>query len=93
MLRSAVVVIGAVFLVAGLSAAFVLRTPSSWPLIVLGALLLLGTLAERVVYKPLAKEKPPGAVRTNERFIDDKTGKSVTVYTDPATGERTYVEE
>ena len=34
-----------------------------------------------------------GWVRTTERFVDDKTGKTVTVYVKPLTGERAYVAE
>jgi len=45
-----------------------------------GAILLLGTLYERVRYKVLLRETPHKAIRTNERFVDDKTGKTVTVY-------------
>jgi hypothetical protein len=39
--------------------------------------------------------RPPGTgwVRTTERFIDDTTGKPITVYVEPATGERQYIEE
>ena len=36
---------------------------------------------------------PSNAVRTDERFIDETTGKPVTVYVDPVTGERSYVQE
>jgi hypothetical protein len=60
---------------------------------IFGGLILLGTLFERVRYKRLAPRVPPGAVRTDERFIDEESGKTVTVYVDPATGERTYVTE
>ena len=59
-----------------------------------GVLLVIGTLFERVIYKP-TKALPPGAgwVRTTERFIDDSSGKAITVYVEPATGERQYIEE
>ena len=59
-----------------------------------GVVLLLVTLYERVHYKSVSKTAPgPGWQRTDERFIDDKTGKPVTVYIRPETGERIYVEE
>ena len=59
-----------------------------------GAVLLLITLYERIHYKAVSKTPPgPGWHRTDERFIDDKTGKPVTVYIRPETGERIYVEE
>ena len=67
--------------------------PAALVLGIWGVILLLGTLYERVVYKPVVKTKPGSAVRTSEKFIDDVSGKLVTVYIDPATGERSYVEE
>lgn len=59
-----------------------------------GALLLGGTLFERYRYKSVLPQAPEaGWERTAERFIDDKTGLPVTVYTNPASGERRYVQE
>ena len=58
-----------------------------------GVILLAGTLYERVRYKPVLETKPKSAVRTDERFLDETTGKPVTVYIDPVTGERSYVQE
>ena len=54
--------------------------------------LLLGLLVERWRYQPLG-ERPPGPdwQATSERFVDPETGKRVTVYFHPATGERRYV--
>jgi len=49
---------------------------------------------ERYRYKPLATASPgPGWQRTAERFVDPDTGKTVTVYLEPGSGERQYVEE
>ena len=57
-------------------------------------LLLAGTVFERVRYKRLQPSAPGGRfVRTPERFRDEATGADVTVYADPATGERAYVRE
>jgi hypothetical protein len=49
---------------------------------------------ERFRYKPLAPASP-GAdwQRTSERFVDPDSGKTVTVYLQPGSGERQYVEE
>lgn len=59
-----------------------------------GALLAIGIAYERVRYKPIEKGRPgPGWERTSERFVDDETGKTVTVYIRPETGERMYVED
>jgi hypothetical protein len=59
-----------------------------------GAVIVAGVVFERANYKPL-EPRPlgPGWTRTPERFIDDETGKAVTVYVQPATGERKYVKE
>lgn len=55
---------------------------------------LAAILFERHRYKRLAATRPgPGWERTTERFIDEETGKIVTVYLKPETGERTYVAE
>ena len=59
-----------------------------------GAVIVLGVLFERVTYKAIEARRPgPGWTRTPERFIDDASGKFVTVYVQPATGERKYVNE
>ena len=57
-------------------------------------MILIGTVFDRVIYKK-TQALPPGAgwVRTPERFVDDATGKPITVYVQPASGERQYVEE
>ena len=92
MLRSAIIVIGALCLVGGGIAVMAGAMPGfvamAW-----GLVLLFGTLYERFRYKALMKESPRGAVRTTERFVDDSTGRTVTVYIDPTSGERSYVEE
>ena len=59
-----------------------------------GALLVIVLAYERVRYKPLETARPgPSWERTTERFIDDESGKTVTVYIFRETGERMYVEE
>ncbi|MBV9330159.1 MAG: hypothetical protein JOZ55_01250 [Alphaproteobacteria bacterium] len=68
-------------------------TPAFYALGAWGVILLAGTLFERVVYKPVVAQGEARGVRTAERFIDETTGKPVTVYVDPATGERSYAEE
>lgn len=57
-------------------------------------LLLAGTVFERVRYKRLAVGAPEARFRpTPERFFDTETGAPVTVWADPATGERKYVRD
>ena len=49
-------------------------------------------LIERWRYKPLTARPPgPDWQMTDERFVDPETGKLVTVYFHPATGERRYI--
>jgi membrane protein implicated in regulation of membrane protease activity len=49
-------------------------------------------LVERWRYKPLESARPgPDWIDTGERFLDPETGKLVTVFYKPATGERRYV--
>jgi len=60
---------------------------AGWALI-----LIVGLLIERWRYKPLAERSPgPDWTITDERFIDPETGKLVTVYYHPPSGERRYV--
>ena len=92
MLRSAIIVAGALCLAGGAIAVLSGAMPG-FVFIIWGAALMLGTLYEHVRYKMLLSEKPSGLVRTSERFIDDGTGRTVTVYIDPSSGERSYVEE
>lgn len=67
---------------------------NAWMCVVWGALIFFGLAFERVFYKPIAPVRPgAGWVRTAERFVDDQSGKPVTVYLEPQTGERMYVEE
>jgi len=59
---------------------------------VFGALLVVGLVFERWRYKPLTDTRlGPDWVATDERFVDPETGKLVTVYYHPASGERRYV--
>jgi hypothetical protein len=61
---------------------------------VIGALLVTAVLVERYVYKPIGNEPPgPGWDKTAERFADPRSGKEVTVYFNPGTGQRRYVAE
>jgi len=79
---------GAVGLVTGLF------YPAALWMLGTGAILVIGIAYERVRYKPIAKSRPgPGWERTSERFVDDESGNTVTVYIQPDTGERMYVEE
>jgi hypothetical protein len=73
--------------IAGCDLGLVLR------LVIPGLVLLFGLAVERWRYKPVTG-RPPGAdrVTTNEWFVDPESGKFVSVFYQPATGERRYVE-
>jgi hypothetical protein len=92
-LRSAVIAIGALALIGGLVGLLSGAFPPAFVFAFWGALIVIFTVYERVIYKPV-EPAPPGAgfVATSERFLDDVTGKQVTVYVDPASGERRYVQ-
>lgn len=93
MLRAVIIAFGVLCLAGGAIAALA-GAGSGWGAIAFGALLVLGTVYERVHYKPLVTSRPgPGWERTSERFVDEQTGKTVTVYVHPESGERQYVED
>jgi hypothetical protein len=94
MLRNFVIAFGAFAFVGGLIALVAGTFPPAFIFMFWGGLLILGTVYERVRYKPVEATAPKGNwVRTEERFIDDETGEPVTVYMDPQTGERKYVHD
>ena len=91
-LRGALYVVGGLFTGGGVMLALAgCRTAAAW-VAGWGLVLVLGLLFERWRYKPLTGVRlGPGWVATDERFVDPETGKLVTVYFHPATGERRYV--
>ena len=89
-LFAVIVLLGAVVLV--------LVEPHAWPFLVMAGLFALGTLFERFYYRggPWSGRSPaPGGPwePTAERFRDEETGALVTVWFNPATGERRYVDQ
>jgi hypothetical protein len=92
MLRSAALMLTAVLLVVALGGAV-----AGWhtlPFAVAPAVLMLGLLFERYVYKPIRSQPPgPGWDRTQEKFADPRSGQTVVVYYNKRTGERRYVGE
>lgn len=95
MLRNIVLVLGGTLLATGivtlLSGAFGFAAFC----LVWGVILVFGIIYERYAYKTIVDKVPDGKgwTRTSERFIDDKSGKTITVYVKPFTGERAYVAE
>ena len=93
MLRTALfVVCGILLATAGLLAVTGCALGVTLRLAVPGLLLFFGLVVERWRYKTLTSRRPaPDWVRTNERFVDPESGNVVTVFYQPATGERRYV--
>jgi hypothetical protein len=91
-LRAALYIIGGLLVAGGIALAMIGCFPPAAGLVLWGAILLIGLLIERWRYKPLAARSPgPDWTATDERFVDPETGKLVTVYFRPSTGERRYV--
>ncbi|MDE2181861.1 MAG: hypothetical protein KGJ78_02445 [Alphaproteobacteria bacterium] len=95
MLRNALLGLGGSLIAAGIVVLIAGNTPPAMVCLVWGAILVFGIVYERYAYKTIVDRVPAGKdwSRTTERFIDEKTGKTVTVYIKPLTGERAYVAE
>jgi membrane protein implicated in regulation of membrane protease activity len=94
MLRSVLVFLGLAALGLGALCLLIGADPPAYTLLIWGAVLLAAIVYERFRYKPLASASPgSGWQRTSERFVDPDSGKTVTVYLQPSSGERQYVEE
>ncbi|WCM27501.1 hypothetical protein NDN01_00770 [Sphingomonas sp. QA11] len=91
MLRTFVLVVAMLFFTAALIGAVV--DPAVWPSVIGAILLLAGILFERRRYGA-SQAKPTGSAwrETTERFVDDASGRPVTVWYNDATGERRYVD-
>lgn len=94
MLRNVLLVLSMMALGGGaLCLLFGVASPA-YTLLLWGAILFAAVVYERFRYKPLERALPgKGWERTSERFVDTDSGKTVTVFIEPATGERRYVEE
>jgi hypothetical protein len=93
LLRAGLLVVGGVMLAgAAIGALAGCRLAAMIPLAVWGAIFAGGVLVERWRYKPLADDRPGlDWQATPERFVDPETGRLVTVFFNPASGERRYV--
>lgn len=95
MLRNVLLIIGGTLIATALVAGFA----GSWGFaafcLVWGVILVFGIIYERVAYKTIVDKVPDGKgwTRTTERFVDPKSGQTVTVHVKPLTGERAYVAE
>lgn len=94
MLRNVLLLLSLAALAVGVVCLLLRADPPAYTLLIWGAVLLAAVVYERFRYKPLERKLPgPGWERTSERFVDAESGKTVTVYVEPRTGERRYVEE
>jgi hypothetical protein len=93
LLRIALLLLGGIMLTAAALCALAgCRLGATIPLAVWGAIFTGGVLFERWRYKRLSDDRPGrGWQPTPERFVDPETGRLVTVFLNPATGERRYV--
>ena len=92
MLRGAVITAGILMLLAGVASAGLDMPGAALRLLGPGGIVTADTLLERVIYKPLLRERPGvGWVKTAERFVDHDSGKTVDVFYNPSSGERRYV--
>jgi hypothetical protein len=64
-----------------------------WMLLIVGAVVIVTVLLEPVYGR--ATNRPVGGNwrATDEKFVDPESGKLLTVWFDPATGDRRYVED
>ena len=60
-------------------------------LLIIGAAMLLTSWLERTYGKLVRRPAGEGWRPTDEKFVDPESGRLVTVWFDPATGERRYV--
>jgi hypothetical protein len=93
LLRAALLVIGGVMLAAAAIGVLAgCRLAVIIPLAVCGAILAGSLLVERWRYQGLTDDRlGRNWQATAERFVDPETGRLVTVFFNPATGERRYV--
>lgn len=91
MLREAIRVCAGLFLLG--AAALTAIEPAAWPCLAVAALLAVGVFYERTYYRGAAAPRGAGWQPTAERFRDEESGAMVTVWFNPATGERRYVEQ
>ncbi len=93
MLRTLIGIAAIVFV--GFALALTITTSGGgWPMLAGALLVASGCLYERRYHAGRSGQAPEARFRaTGERFVDPESGRDITVWTDPATGERRYVEQ
>jgi hypothetical protein len=91
MLRTAVIAVAAILTCIGIGLIACGVHAPGWQVLVLGVIVLIGTLFERWRYRHIEEQSNGHWQRTDEKFIDPSTGDAIEVMFDPSTGERRYV--
>jgi hypothetical protein len=86
--RGWAVTVGVLFVVGGIAVWNIGGGPA---LLILGVAAIVTALAEPIYGQANGRPKGNNWQATDERFVEPETGKTVTVWFDPATGERRYV--
>jgi hypothetical protein len=91
-LRGALYAVGGLFALAALYFVLAGCPAAAWRIAIPGLVLILALGIEQWRYQRLRDRSPgPDWTETDERFVDPETGRLVTVYFRPSTGERRYV--
>jgi hypothetical protein len=91
MLRTVVIAVAAILTCVGIGLIACGIYAPGWQALVLGVIVLIGTLFERWRYSRIEEPSNGRWQRTDEQFIDPSSGDPVEVMFDPGTGERRYV--
>lgn len=92
MLRAAISLVAILFVGCALAATIV--QPAAWPMLAAALLLAFGCLYERRYHAAQSAGAWDEAFRpTGERFIDPETGRLMSAWLHPGTGERRYRDE
>ena len=83
-------ILGAIVTAAGLWLWSVFHVPT---ILICGVLTLVTAALEPIYGRANGRPREGNWRATDERFVDPDTGKLVTVWFDPATGDRRYVDE
>jgi hypothetical protein len=90
-LRTIVLIIAIIAFAGALTGTLV--DPGVWPSLLFTSILFIGVALERARYRAAQRRPVDGAwCETAERSIDDDSGRPVTVWFDPATNARRYVD-
>jgi hypothetical protein len=91
-LRTVVLAAGAILTCLGIGLVACGVGAPGWQALIIGAIVLIGTLFERWRYRRIEARPKGHWQRTGEQFIDPSTGVQVEVLFNPDTGERRYVD-